>query len=208
MSITSRVPKVLRAERLELVDPEGRVRARIGPRTQRTGNGTYRYYRLELFDANGSVCASVSVDDRGVDSEASIGKEDGAQVEMRAWKAGNYPAHAEMTVRGGQSFDKGRRTIGVVEGCFPGAFDYGPDITYSNPFIGDRHSLDRACREAQALADSARKQSSEVREEGDRLRARRRGSEARRLEKQIKKARADFDAREAAKMRDDDAKVS
>ena len=194
-----RVPKVIRAERLELVDPNGQLRARIGPRTQRTSNGTYRYYRLELFDMNGAVCASVSVDERGNDSEASIGKQNGSQVEIRAWKAKDHPAHAEVTVRGGQGFQKGRRSIRVAEGSFPDTYDNGPTIMYDNPFISDLYSLDRACREAQGRVVSARKQSAEARGDGDRLRARRLASEARRLEGRIKKAREDFTAREAAR---------
>jgi hypothetical protein len=63
-----KLPKVIRAQGLELVDSEGRLRARIGPHIDRHVAPPWpfpRSYRLELFDLNGEVCASVSVDNDG-----------------------------------------------------------------------------------------------------------------------------------------------
>jgi hypothetical protein len=101
MRKVTKVPKVLRAERLELVDSGCRIRARIGPRTNRNINGTCRSYRLEVFDSNGAVCASVSVDDDGSRTEASIGREGSAHVELYASKYRDDPARAEMCLKGG-----------------------------------------------------------------------------------------------------------
>jgi hypothetical protein len=61
--------KVLRAERLELVDSAGRVRARIGPRSEGDDGETWQSYRLEMLDSSGTVVACLSVDDSGTDED-------------------------------------------------------------------------------------------------------------------------------------------
>jgi hypothetical protein len=207
MTTTPKVPKVLRAERLELVDSEGRLRARIGPRTVRNSNGVWRTFRMELFDTDGSVCASVSVSDDGTDASAFVGDEDGSQVKIRSYRPAYSLDRAEVELTGGVPITAGRKMLAVTRGCFPGGVDQGPDITYDTVEIGDRYSLDRACKAAQKKADACRAAALDARKEGDRLRGRRASSEARRLEKQIERHQAEFEAREAARAAELDARV-
>jgi len=186
-----KAPKVLRAERLELVDSEGRVRARLGPKTERYDGKTWRSFRLEVFDLNGTVRASVAVDDSGRTSSVSVGKTAVTPTASLSIFENEETQHsaAHVSLDAGVGPSVSRRTMSAVSGEFPRSSDWGPTILFGDsPNIGDRETLDRVCREAKRWADSCRKRAGETPE-------RRRSliREARRYEDRIEQAKQAFE---------------
>jgi len=192
-----KAPKVVRAERFEVVDAEGRVRARIGPRTRRNSNGTNRSIDLELFGADGAVYASVTVDNDG-DARVYVGPRHGGS-HIRLWRAAAVEEHfiperAAVNVAGGTGC---WYNVEVDDGAFPREFHAGPDLLYGVPFISDRRSLGYATERAQRTVKESRNEATAVRST-DKNEYRRLMREANRIEKTIEKATAAFEEREEA----------
>jgi hypothetical protein len=195
--------KVLRAERLEIVDSEGRVRARIGPRSRRADGETWRSYRLEMFDTRGTIIASLSVEDGVAGSDDvdhvarfRVGEEYGTSVELEASDRERFSTHSSVTIDSGSA---GLRQVTCRAGSFPITRDLGPNMRYGvEERIADRYTLDRATHDAQVQVKVCREAARIARSMGLQREARRATAEARRLEERIAKSTAAFEEREAA----------
>jgi len=111
--------KVVRAQRFEVVDDEGRVRARIGPRTGAPWRSKgQRLVAFELFDLDGRPVASLTADDNGHTVELLVGAGyDGSQVRIRRLgDRGLWPARAEISAWAGHH---SRWSAAAVAGAFP-----------------------------------------------------------------------------------------
>ena len=192
--------KVIRAQRFEVVDDEGRVRARIGPRTGAPWRSKgERLVAFELFDVDGKAVASLTADDNGHTVELLVGAAyDSGHVRIRRLgDRGLYGARAEISA---WAAHHSRWSACAVAGAFSKTYEGGPDFRGGDMVISDRASLRRAVDVATREIVHLRKKATEARNGGDRSRYRSFLYEATQLQRRIDRATTAFEKLEADRM--------
>jgi hypothetical protein len=126
------IQDVVRARRFEVVDAEGRVRVRIGPRKERWGDEWRPTIQLEVFDADGKVRASLVVRDDATRSDFSLSETTGASVTMNAHEWDEVGS-AQVTVNGGPALFQSQAELKAESGSWPGMWTSCPSISIYGP---------------------------------------------------------------------------
>jgi hypothetical protein len=167
------IQDVVRARRFEVVDAEGRVRVRIGPRKERYSDEWYPTIQLEIFDAEGKVRAKLEVRDDATRSDFSLTEVTGASVSMgaREW---DEAGQAEVVVEGGFSLFPSSATMRAESGRRPGTWTKDPSLLmYGEPVkVGDSTTLRYVCDDAERQIRKLREEMAAHLIAGDRPEAR------------------------------------
>lgn len=181
------MPRVVRAQVFEVVDTEGRVRARIGPKTRRANGQAYRMIAIELFGESGKAQARLRVCDDGTTSTFELG----GHADISMWHQSGSPrseprSHISLSssVAGTSSY----WSLDTSASSFPREFSRGPDLSLRDHTFKDQWSLDQAVNEAHKEIGEARRRAATARADGDHRGYQRELRWARKIEGRIQRA--------------------
>lgn len=199
--MSAKAPRVVRAERFELVDAEGNLRARIGPRTRRIGGETIRSTSIELLGDDGKPLFNVSTSSDG-SSELVLASDGGGEVRLwSGFRGRERRGQAGVAINAAQAMAAAEHRVVANEGSMPATWNSGPSLDpwlKEAPYVADAVTLHKVLEHARYRVEHLQIQAAARREEGDRSAARRYVGQARRLERLMEETQRRFDEQRGA----------
>lgn len=123
--------KVIRTERIELVDSEGRVRVRIGPDKPNRHYPAEDYFTIEMFAPDGERAVMIRTTPGG-GAILDLGRHEIGEAHLEAGSGGPFYEHGSKFILNGGNSLGSRYGIWVDEGCTPRIENSGPMVHFGN----------------------------------------------------------------------------